>query len=87
MGVIDKFNAWLQASALYKNYLEKMPVPLNNIYFDTFLLLAIILYIVYRVAVFLRCSHTNSRIQHKHNEAVEGELLNNPDNIRKTNWW
>lgn len=88
MGVIDEFNAWLQASSLYNDYLAKMPVPLNNIYFDTFLILAIAVYVIYRVTVFLRCSHTNSRMQQKHNEAVEEEILSSTEeSIRKTNWW
>ena len=35
MDYLDALRAWLETSALYQHFLTNLPVPLNNVYFDT----------------------------------------------------
>ena len=87
MSILNSINVWLQNSALYTQYLKNAPMPLNNIFFDTLLLLAIILYIVYRVLVYIRCSHTNKVMHIDHDKKVEESINKNTDAIKKDSWW
>ena len=87
MSILNVINAWLQNSEIYEQYLKNAPVPLNNIFFDTLLLLAIIIYIVYRVLVYIRCSHTNKVMHIDHDKKLEESVNKNTDAIEKTSWW
>ena len=42
MDYLDALRAWLETSALYTHFLTHLPVPLNNVYFDTLLCIGVL---------------------------------------------
>lgn len=42
MDYLDALRAWLETSALYTHFLTNLPVPLNNVYFDTLLCIGVL---------------------------------------------
>ena len=52
-----EFQKWLYETRLYQEILKELPVPLNNIYFDSLVLLGLAAYLLYRIidAVHIAC--------------------------------
>ena len=44
-----EFQNWLSQTSLYKEILQELPVPLNNIHFDSVVIIGVGVYVVYRV--------------------------------------
>ena len=44
---MDTIIRWVEQTAVYREYLTKLPEPLNNVYFDVLILLVLTIYIVY----------------------------------------
>lgn len=44
-----EFQNWLSQTSLYKEILQELPVPLNNIHFDSVVIIGVGMYVVYRV--------------------------------------
>lgn len=57
------FQNWLYQTSLYQNILKEMPAPLNNIYFDSLLVICIIVYLLYRVIEAVRIAGYHKRIR------------------------
>lgn len=74
MNILNSLQAWLEATTLYNKYLLHMPAPLNNIYFDTILVILIIAYCVYRiiddVRIYIRHRRMKKRMEQKNDEAA-----------------
>ena len=49
MEYLNVFQEWLYQTRLYQDFLKNMPPPVNNVYFDTFLILLAVVYILYRI--------------------------------------
>ena len=45
-----EFQNWLSKTNVYQDILQELPVPLNNIHFDSVVIIGIGVYVVYRVA-------------------------------------
>lgn len=67
MNYFYTFQNWLYQTSLYQNILEEMPAPLNNIYFDSCLLIALVGYLIYQIidAIRIACYHRRIRRIHK----------------------
>ena len=59
------FQNWLYQTDLYQNILREMPAPLNNIYFDTVLVLGVAVYVIYRGIETIRIACYHKRIRKK----------------------
>lgn len=44
-----EFQSWLYETRLYQEVLKELPVPLNNIYFDSLIILGLLVYLLYRI--------------------------------------
>lgn len=44
-----EFQSWLYETRLYQEILKELPVPLNNIYFDSLIILGLLVYLLYRI--------------------------------------
>ena len=44
-----EFQDWLSQTSLYQDILKELPVPLNNIHFDSVVIIGVGVYVVYRV--------------------------------------
>ena len=44
-----EFQNWLSQTGLYKEILQELPVPLNNIHFDSVVIIGVGVYVVYRI--------------------------------------
>lgn len=44
-----EFQSWLYETRLYQEILKELPVPLNNIYFDSLIILGLLAYLLYRI--------------------------------------
>lgn len=49
MEYLNVFQEWLYQTRLYQDFLKNMPPPINNVYFDTFLILLAVVYFAYRI--------------------------------------
>ena len=49
MEYLNVFQEWLYQTRLYQDFLKNMPPPVNNVYFDTFLILLAVVYFAYRI--------------------------------------
>lgn len=49
MEYLNVFQEWLYQTRLYQDFLKNMPSPVNNVYFDTFLILLAVVYFAYRI--------------------------------------
>lgn len=62
------FQSWLYETRLYQEILKELPVPLNNIYFDSIVIIILIVYLIYRIleAIYVVCYRRHlRRIQEK----------------------
>lgn len=57
------FQRWLYGSILYQNILKEMPAPLNNIYFDSFLVIGLVIYLIYRLVEAIRIARYRKHIK------------------------
>lgn len=72
MEYFNTFQNWLFHTDLYQDILSKMPVPLNNIYFDSVLAIGLVIYLILRTVEAVRISCHRSHIRKK--QAGEWEL-------------
>lgn len=58
-----EFQEWLQETRLYQEILQELPVPLNNIYFDSLIILGLAAYLIYRIldAIWYACRRRRIR--------------------------
>ena len=51
------FQRWLYETRLYQEVLKELPVPLNNIYFDSIILIILAAYLIYHIleAIYIAC--------------------------------
>lgn len=59
------FQRWLYATTFYQEILKELPVPLNNIYFDSLVLIALAVYLVYRIIEAIHIACHRRRIRRK----------------------
>lgn len=57
------FQNWLYQTDLYQDILREMPAPLNNIYFDTVLVLGLVVYLIYRIIEWIRIRSYHKRMR------------------------
>lgn len=57
--------SWLYRTNLYQGILTEMPAPLNNIYFDTVMLVVLVVYVVWRIVEIIRMFRYHKRIRKK----------------------
>ena len=57
--------SWLYQTNLYQGILKEMPAPLNNIYFDTVMLVVLVVYVVWRIVEIIRMFRYHKRIRTK----------------------
>ena len=90
MSVLDSLQIWIKGTALYNNFLLRMPAPLNNIYFDTILLALAFVYFIYRIVDGMQMSKRHRRVKERQLElqekAAENEihLLNHEREARNS---
>ena len=58
-----EFQDWLYRTSFYQEILKELPVPLNNIYFDSIMLLVLGAYLIYRIldAIWYACRRRHIR--------------------------
>lgn len=71
MNFLDSLQAWIEETALYKEFLLRMPAPLNNIYFDTVLLALFLIYCSYRVVDSIQMSRRHRAVKERQLELKE----------------
>lgn len=59
------FQKWLYDTPFYQEILKELPVPLNNIYFDSLVLIALAVYLVFRIIEAIRIACYRGRIRRK----------------------
>lgn len=57
--------SWLYHTSLYQGILKEMPAPLDNIYFDTVMLVVLVVYVVWRIVESIRMFRYHKRIRKK----------------------
>lgn len=58
-----EFQEWLYQTSFYQEILKELPVPLNNIYFDSLVILVLAAYLIYRIldAIWYACRRRRIR--------------------------
>jgi|GEM_PF-2701415 len=59
------FQGWLYDTPFYQEILKELPIPLNNIYFDSLVLIALAVYLVFRIIEAIRIGCYHRRIRRK----------------------
>lgn len=65
MDYLNSFQNWLYKTNLYQQFLQNMPPPINNIYFDTFFILIAVIYLVYRIVDRIRVVRYHRKIRER----------------------
>ena len=58
-----EFQEWLYQTSFYQDILKELPVPLNNIYFDSLVVLVIGVYLIYRILDAIWYAYRRRRIR------------------------
>lgn len=71
------FQRWLYETRLYQEVLKELPVPLNNIYFDSIILIILAAYLIYRIleAIYIACyrRHIRKKREKERKQQLEKE--------------
>ena len=76
-----EFQDWLSQTSLYQDILKELPVPLNNIHFDSVVIIGVGVYVVYRVVdgvcygIYRRHIHRKQEKERKLQWEREKEML------------
>lgn len=72
-----EFQDWLYQTSLYQNILKELPVPLNNIHFDSVVIIGVGAYVGYRVidGVYygIYCRHVRKKQEKERKQQLERE--------------
>lgn len=69
-----EFQSWLYETRLYQEILKELPVPLNNIYFDSLIILGLLVYLLYRILDALWYALRRRRIQKRQEKEKKQQL-------------
>ena len=71
------FQRWLYDTRLYQEILKELPIPLNNIYFDSVIIIILAFYLIYRIleAIYIACyrRHIRKRQEKERKQQMEKE--------------
>lgn len=71
------FQRWLYDTRLYQEILKELPVPLNNIYFDSVIIIILAFYLIYRIleAIYIACyrRHIRKKQEKERKQQMEKE--------------
>lgn len=68
------FQKWLYDTPLYQDILRELPAPLNNIYFDSLVLLSLAAYLIYRIVEALHIACYRRHIRKKQERECRQQL-------------
>lgn len=68
------FQRWLYDTPFYQEILKELPVPLNNIYFDSLVLIGLAIYLIYRIIEAIRIACYRRRIRRKQDRERRQQL-------------
>lgn len=63
MKYLELIEQFVMNSTIYREFLKKMPAPFNNPYFDTVLLILLVLYLLYRIWDRIRVRRYRARVR------------------------
>lgn len=63
MEFLNSFQEWFSQTDFYRQFLQNMPPPLNNIYFDTVCIVVIVCYLLFRIVDGLRIAGYHRRLR------------------------
>ena len=71
MEYLSSLELAVENSSLYRDFLSRMPVPFNNIYFDTVLTAVLFFYLMYRIVDGIRMQGRRIKLRRMQQEAVQ----------------
>lgn len=69
-----EFQSWLYETRLYQEILKELPVPLNNIYFDSLIIFGLLVYLLYRILDALWYALRRRRIRKRQEKEKKQQL-------------
>lgn len=85
MEYLNVFQEWLYQTKLYQDFLKNMPPPVNNVYFDTFLIILAVVYIAYRIVDAVRIFRYRKKVRKRMaEEQAQRKAADRVLNLRET---